>query len=482
MKRLYLILTLALFTFADASAFCGFFVAKADAKLFNKSSQVIITRDGNRSVITMSNDFQGEVKDFAMVVPVPVVLKRDDIRVIRPEIFTKVDNYSAPRLAEYYDENPCYIRLEENYMSLDAVSIQSSAVGRTSVEGNKYEGVKIEARYEVGEYDILILSAKESDGLKRWLNDNGYKIPDKAEEVLDPYISSGMKFFVAKVNLERHAGAGEFQTLSPLQIEFNSSKFMLPIRLGMANANGDQDLIIHAYTRNGRVECTNYRTVKMPHDVHIPEFVKDDFGTFYKAAFDRMYDKESGRSVFLEYAWDVSPQVRVKCDPCVGPPPVDQNLVTVGCDWLNDPNPKVFYTRLHVRYNRTNFPQDLFFQKTPNNERFQCRYVITHPATGQLNCEEGQKYLKKLVVKREDELHQLAQLTGEDISKHADYVNVYRNMIKDKDDRDGFIPSDMNDMEEGQGNTSGSWAIWLIALGGILVLLIGQHFREKIRS
>ena len=56
---------------APADAFCGFFVSKADTKLFNKASKVVIARDGNRTVMTMSNDFKGEPKEFAVVVPVP---------------------------------------------------------------------------------------------------------------------------------------------------------------------------------------------------------------------------------------------------------------------------------------------------------------------------------------------------------------------------------------------------------------------------
>src|SRR5687768_3266440 len=90
-----------------ANAFCGFYVARADVKLFNKTSQVILVRDGNRNVLTMSSDFQGDVKDFAMVVPVPVILKEKDIRVADRAIFDKLDAYSGPRLVEYYDSNPC---------------------------------------------------------------------------------------------------------------------------------------------------------------------------------------------------------------------------------------------------------------------------------------------------------------------------------------------------------------------------------------
>ena len=85
-----LLTTLLLFPLTTGlHAFCGFYVAKADATLTNKASQVIIVRDGNRSAITMSSDFQGDVKDFAMVVPVPVVLKRDDIKVLERVIFDR---------------------------------------------------------------------------------------------------------------------------------------------------------------------------------------------------------------------------------------------------------------------------------------------------------------------------------------------------------------------------------------------------------
>ena len=74
-------LAVALTAAAPAHAFCGFFVGKADSQLFNKSSQVAIVRDGNRTVITMGNDFKGEMDEFALVVPVPSVLTREQIHV-----------------------------------------------------------------------------------------------------------------------------------------------------------------------------------------------------------------------------------------------------------------------------------------------------------------------------------------------------------------------------------------------------------------
>jgi hypothetical protein len=67
---------------APAGAFCGFYVAKADAKLFNKSSKVVLTRDGNQTALTMASDYEGEPREFALVVPVPTFIERKQIGVV----------------------------------------------------------------------------------------------------------------------------------------------------------------------------------------------------------------------------------------------------------------------------------------------------------------------------------------------------------------------------------------------------------------
>src|SRR5215813_326366 len=87
--------------------FCGFYVAKADTKLFNRASQVVLVRDGDRTVMTMANDFEGEPKEFAVVIPVPTFLSREQIHVGEKTLVDHVDAYSAPRLVEYFDRDPC---------------------------------------------------------------------------------------------------------------------------------------------------------------------------------------------------------------------------------------------------------------------------------------------------------------------------------------------------------------------------------------
>ena len=139
---------------------------------------------------------------------------------------------------------------------------------------------------------------------------------------------------------------------------------MLPIRLGMANSVGEQDMIVYAFSKRGRVECTNYRTVKMPTDNLVPTFIKPKFGTFYTDVFKNEYRKVGKNAVFLEYAWNVTPTFNgMKCDPCVGNPPYTREITMAGVPWANQNGVTTFFTRLHVRYTLDKFPEDLFFKK-----------------------------------------------------------------------------------------------------------------------
>jgi hypothetical protein len=436
MKKV-LILTLAAIVFTSnmGYSFCGFYVAKSDVKLFNKTSQVIIAKNGDKQTVTMSSDFEGEVKDFAMVVPVPVVLEEKDIRTVQQSIFGKLEDYSAPRLVSYYDKTPCYVEPDYKYDMLAEAPMETMKMSVANVTTTGSLGVTIEAKYQIGTYDILILSAKESGGLETWLNDNGYKMPVGAKEVLDPYIKTNMKFFVCKVNLEKYANKGAVD-LDPLQITYTSPKFMLPIRLGMANANGVQDLIIYMYSKIGRIETTNYRTSLIPTDFKVPLFAKDEFGVFYRDLYNKAWSREGKNTVFLEYAWEVSPNQTQFCDPCVGDPPMVTDLKEAGVDWLTLASQdyhtqartyagNVFFTRMHLTYDRAHFPQDLLFQETANKERFQGRYIITYPATGDLSCAEGQTYIKDLSKRRWNELYTYQWLTGRDITSHYDYPKEY---------------------------------------------------------
>ncbi|HXZ88322.1 MAG TPA: DUF2330 domain-containing protein [Candidatus Binataceae bacterium] len=417
----------------SAQAFCGFYVGKADTGLYNHASQVAYVRHDDRNVISIMNDYQGEASDFALVVPVPVVLQRGQIHVGNRELFQRLDAYSSPRLVEYYDPNPCPLPMSEMQKSVGAAMAapRDAAAGRG---GAKSLGVTIEAQYTVGEYDILILSATQSDGLETWLIQNGYKIPFGASRALQPYIRQKLKFFVARVNLKEHRRTG-LSYLRPIQFAFDSPKFMLPIRLGMVNAQGPQDLVVYMLTQEGRVETTNYRTERVPSGMDLPDYIRGDFGGFYGAMFGHQVERDDMRTVYTEYVWDMG-----WCDPCAAPPLSPDDLRELGVFWMGDgigggaprspmgmpmpfSQPQVILTRLHLRYSAATFPEDLAFQETGDKENFQARYVLRHAWAGSPDaCPAARDYFAGLGRRRQTEVETLADLTGwkiDDIYKQA---------------------------------------------------------------
>jgi hypothetical protein len=366
-------------------------------------------------VLTMANDYQGEVKDFAIVVPVPVSIEADQVQVAEPNIIEHLDAFSAPRLVEYFDPDPCAPPVMFDFQGrMNGLAMPSAPAAARSREAL---GVTIESQFTVGEYDILVLSARESNGLERWLTQNGYRIPAGANQLLRPYIRQQMKFFVAKVNLAEYETSG-YQSLRPLQISYESPRFMLPIRLGMINAETAQDLIVYILSPEGQAEVTNYRTVKMPSDAEVPVFVKDEFSDFYKSTFENSYNREGKNIAFLEYAWDMA-----GCDPCSADPLSPEELRQAGVFWTEPSNtnsftrPSVFLTRLHVRYTRDRFPEDLMFHTTGNREFFQGRYILRHAFTEAANCEAGRQYQRTLPRRYEQEAQTLARLTGWNIQE-----------------------------------------------------------------
>ena len=173
----------------NVSAFCGFYVAGADDALVNNATMVVMMRQGTRTVLSMQNNYQGPPANFAMVVPVPVVLSEDNVKILSNEVFAQVDRLAAPRLVEYWEEDPC----AQPDPPEEAMLERSAAmpVPTQTAEAADDLGVTIEAQFTVGEYDILILSAEEATGLDTWLRQNEYSIPKAPKRCSVPTSRAG---------------------------------------------------------------------------------------------------------------------------------------------------------------------------------------------------------------------------------------------------------------------------------------------------
>ncbi|MEO1269410.1 MAG: DUF2330 domain-containing protein, partial [Myxococcota bacterium] len=279
----------------EAGAFCGFYVSGANTKLYNNATAVVLMREGTKTVLSMQNNYQGPPKDFAMVVPVPVILQQDHVKTLQPGLFDKIDQLASPRLVEYWEQNPCPQRSRGKRVALKTTGVGMGSGGGGLGKGSAVSTVKVEAQFAVGEYEIVILSATEAQGLERWLRENRYNIPDGASAVLRPYIEGGMYFFVAKVDAKKVAFNAKGQTmLSPLRFHYDSKQFKLPVRLGLLNAKGTQDLLIHVLARNTRYEVKNAPNVTIPTNLIVADATRKRFGEFYAALLDRTLKQYPG--------------------------------------------------------------------------------------------------------------------------------------------------------------------------------------------
>ena len=399
-----------------AGAFCGFYVATNDTPLINKASRVVLAHDGDVTLVTMASDVMGDPKEFGLVVPVPTVIKREQVKVINPKTVQHLTDYTKPRLVEYRDEDPCAPPMPVA-MSSRPVSRGNGADMMSGVPASQ-STVRIEEQYSVEEYDIIVLTATKPADLVAYLNQNGYRVPPGAEETVGSYLRQGMHFFLAKVNMAKMKD-NTTGFLRPIQVRYQSAKFMLPIRLGTVNANGPQDMIVLALTKKGRVETTNYRTMKVPTNENLPLFVQSRFGEFYDAMFSR-HAAANTSATFLEYAWNLG-----SCDPCSAPPLASAELRALGAAWVAEGGPQpAFVTRLHVRYDRDRFPEDLVLHETSDQSSFQARYVTRHPFKGAATCPAGIEYKASLPLRHAKEAAALRVLTGWDEASIRQQMNA----------------------------------------------------------
>jgi len=416
----------ALGTAQRTAAFCGFYVTGADSHLYANATMVVLMRDGTRTVLSIQNNYQGPPEAFALVIPVPTVLQKEQVKVLPKDVFQKVDALGAPRLVEYWEVDPC--RPQYNDRAFGPVPSTAGPSAAAGTNGSAPPPVRVEAQFAVGEYDVVVLSADNSSALDTWLRDNKYNIPDGAGSVLAPYVASGMKFFVAKVDPTRVTFNGNQAALSPLRFYYDTPDFSLPVRLGLLNSAGSQDLIVNILATQ-RYEVANYTNVTVPTNIRVQNDVRDGFASFYEALYSRVLE-QNPRAVVTEYAWSSS-----SCDPCPTPPLGPTEIATLGGDVLQQqssaslpapaagsgggaitqpvPPSSLAYsltlTRLHARYSKDSLGEDLVFKQAagimggrgipdtkgmldqsvmPSNgyNNFQGRYVILHAWEGALAC------------------------------------------------------------------------------------------------
>ncbi|MFT4979757.1 MAG: hypothetical protein ACI8S6_005669 [Myxococcota bacterium] len=359
----------ALMWAAAAHAFCGTYVGDGSQTLLNKGSQIAISRQGGRTTITMASDYDGPLQDFAMLVPVPVVLGEEDVRIADPALMNRLDAYSAPRLVRYtcddfYYDDMAYDNSAVGCGNKDYALTQADSAGSV---GDIGLDVTIENQFEVGVYEIVILSSEDSGDLMIWLEREGYAVSADAEAMLADYIEQDVYFFAAKVTLGEVDEA--LPWLEPLQFSYEADALSLPIRLGTLNSPGEQDLVIYVVNADsqGAAGISNYPELVVEDEcMWEPSSPEQSIGDHYDEAFGDAWDGGAGWS--REFSWNAA-----SCDPCPdGGSLTDKDVSDLG---FNGSAAEAHFTRLHVRYTPEAASQDLMLYLSGQGGQDQVRFI-----------------------------------------------------------------------------------------------------------
>ena len=375
-----------------AGAFGGFFVGTKDAPVFVESAQVVLMREGTRTVLILAPTYEGPPEPFALVVPLPAPPVRDGIRAVPRALVDHLAELDAPRLEEAWEEDPC----------LDAGA--SRAASRPArVRPSEAHGAKSEPRSLGEDYDLALVSPRDVGDLSSWLRRHGYVVPGALEERLAGYVAPGATFVVlrpvaGKMHDER-AGPGRRTRLTPVRIEIDAERLTLPIRPGLLNSPGTLDLVVHTLARYQRYEAVGRENVLALTDVEVVEAAKHRLGSLVTSLSDRALARTPGAAL-TEYARDA-----LHCDGCALRPLRADELLVLGADALpgatTDRKNQLFgsgfvLTRLHFRLARDHAEDDLVFApaaaplRTPSGS-FSSRYVVRHPWSDPILCEAPER-------------------------------------------------------------------------------------------
>ena len=311
-----------------AHAFCGFYVNGAGGEMFNNATQVVLMRQGTRTVLSMQNNYQGPPSDFAMVVPVPVVLHEEDVKTLTKDVFAKVDRWARRGSSSTGSRTRAASATPRTRWPTAMQPSAGDGDGRREVrEGlrrqdrGEVHGRRVRHRDPVGDRVDRARHAGCATSTTR--------SPRARSRCCGRTSRPASKFFVAKVDPKKVTFENGQAMLSPLRFHYDSDEFSLPIRLGLANSSGTQDLIVNILSPEQRYEVANYKNVTIPTNLDVKDEVAQAVRRVLRGAVrSHASSRTPARS---------SPSTRgtpARCDPCPGPTLDGNDFATLGADVL----------------------------------------------------------------------------------------------------------------------------------------------------
>lgn len=320
---------LPLFAAEPAAALNGFFAGKKDEPIRSHATHVVLMKKEPTTVVSVMPDYEGPLDGFALVLLVPKDVDARGVRTLKREFVDRVDQVSAPRFHEFWEQDPCDPSPPQQEWERSLKVQGGGFLGGGAISSKKVAKelfLDVEAKEKAGEYKFTLLGANEDPAA--WLKSKGYRPPSGADAAVAPYLAQGMKALIAEVDPRRvELIGGDRAQLSPIRYHTEQPFDTVVAKPGLVNSPGKQELFIYVIEPERRFETKNYKTVFPPTNIAVDFVVKERVGEFYNALYDIILTKNPNSFLF-EYAWPTK-----GCgEPCATEPLLIHELLSLGAD------------------------------------------------------------------------------------------------------------------------------------------------------
>nr|WP_229873650.1 DUF2330 domain-containing protein [Streptomyces cirratus] len=198
---------------------CGAMVPDGFSRIGVQRETSVVRWDGRNEQIVMRFRVDGDAKKAAWIMPVP---GRATVELGKAELFTDLGRLTVPER-----------RTRGYFWPRDADWPFSSGSGDgvgAAMPGAGAPSVGVVGREQLGDFDVARLTATDPDALKRWLETNGFKMPDRLSAELRPYVDQKWEYVAVRLApRDRTKALGG--DLDPLRIRFDSDRLVYPMRL-----------------------------------------------------------------------------------------------------------------------------------------------------------------------------------------------------------------------------------------------------------
>jgi hypothetical protein len=216
---------IAVAAFVEGALACGGFFCQL-VPINQAGEQIIFRQDGGQVTAVVLIQYAGEAEDFSWVVPVPGI---PEVEVGSDLVFTTLEPATRPQFVLDVDGAPC---------ELDFLGAPTAEGNGQDDSADADDGVEVLDAFAVGPFDVTVVRSEDAGSLARWLDENGYDLTDRGEDLIRPYVMEGLNFVAVK--LRQDQGVGDIQ---PLILRYESDRPMIPIRLTAVAALPDMGVI-----------------------------------------------------------------------------------------------------------------------------------------------------------------------------------------------------------------------------------------------